>query len=187
MTPRPGKTQPLSDGHNRFTGRLILPETVAPIVSEEALPELFQKVERAKHEWEVTADALPELVCLLDERGCVIRANRTVETWDIALVTSVHGRNFHQLIHPDCDGAFCHVRQFLDNGRLVASAGQQSEFETYDTVLNRHLQMRIQPVSESGTTSPVTVVILQDITKSKQAEEAVRRYTSRLEATAVIA
>ena len=35
-------------------------------------------IERAKREWECTADALAELVCLLDSAGRIIRANRVV-------------------------------------------------------------------------------------------------------------
>src|SRR5512143_3881080 len=34
--------------------------------------ELFEKVERAKREWEATVDSLPDLVCLIDRNGCVI-------------------------------------------------------------------------------------------------------------------
>ena len=54
--------------------------------AEEALKDLLKKVERAKQEWESTADSLPELVCLVDDRGRIIRANRTVETWNLARV-----------------------------------------------------------------------------------------------------
>src|ERR1700741_2151479 len=38
---------------------------------------------RAKDEWECTVDALPDLICLLDVAGKVVRINRVVERWEL--------------------------------------------------------------------------------------------------------
>jgi PAS domain-containing protein len=51
----------------------------------------LQQVVQAKHQWETTLDALPQLVCLIDERGLVIRANRTLERWQLGEVKSIRG------------------------------------------------------------------------------------------------
>ena len=40
-------------------------------------------IERAKLEWESTADALAALVCMLSGDGKVVRANRVVEDWSL--------------------------------------------------------------------------------------------------------
>ncbi|MGB9149759.1 MAG: hypothetical protein WCB36_05880, partial [Burkholderiales bacterium] len=43
-------------------------------------------IAQAKLEWESTADSLPQMVFLLDEKTNVIRANRTVERWGVGRV-----------------------------------------------------------------------------------------------------
>ena len=40
--------------------------------AETSTPEIFEKVERAKREWEASVDTLPELVCLLDSQGRIL-------------------------------------------------------------------------------------------------------------------
>src|SRR5512147_2566433 len=100
--------------------------------AEEPLPQLFEKVERAKQEWEATADSLPELVCVLDEQGRVARASRAIETWGLAQVTQVHGRNFHQLMHPNCFGPFCDLYRFLEEARQTTPVDRAAELELAD-------------------------------------------------------
>src|SRR5271168_2555932 len=46
-------------------------------------------IEKAKHEWECTADALSAMVCLLHADGTVLRANRVVEHWGLGSVSCV--------------------------------------------------------------------------------------------------
>ena len=68
----------------------ILPEPQA----EDALGDHERRaaIEKAKREWECTADALPALVCLLNSQGVVLRANRVVEHWGLGSVGSVIGK-----------------------------------------------------------------------------------------------
>ena len=54
-------------------------------------------VERAKQEWEATLDSLDHLVCLLDAQGRVVRANRTIERWQLASVVAVGGQAFSKI------------------------------------------------------------------------------------------
>ena len=66
-----------------------------------------QAIARAKQEWECTVDALPQLVCVLNGDGQIVRANRAIESWSLGKVDEVQGRAIHQLLHPECDGAAC--------------------------------------------------------------------------------
>ena len=52
---------------------------------------------RAKKEWERTVDVLPEIVCLVDADGKVVRSNRTIERWGLGDVTKVAGKDVHEL------------------------------------------------------------------------------------------
>src|SRR5256885_12638623 len=46
-------------------------------------PGVGAAIARAKLEWECTVDALPDLICLLDGRGHVLRVNRVCERWNL--------------------------------------------------------------------------------------------------------
>ena len=49
------------------------------ILNRVSMQNIFAKVEQAKQEWEATLDVLPQLICLIDEDGKLLRANRTIE------------------------------------------------------------------------------------------------------------
>ena len=70
--------------------------------AEESLKESLMLIGRVKREWESTADSLPQLICLLDNRGNILRTNRTVERWNLGKVLTNKGRSFHDLLHAAC-------------------------------------------------------------------------------------
>ncbi len=147
--------------------------------AEEALQELMKKTEQAKEEWESTADSLPELVCLVDDRGRIIRANRIVETWNLGRVVEVRGRGAHELLHPGCTDVTCYLDAFWKQAWAEAMQGQLAQCEAYDEILKRHILVRVQPLKGEAIGS--TVVVVQDVTERKRAEEALKEYSERLE------
>ncbi|HEY4690847.1 MAG TPA: ATP-binding protein [Anaerolineae bacterium] len=150
---------------------------------EQALRELFAKVERAKREWESAIDSLPELVCLVDRQGQVMRANRTVEAWNLGLVIAVNGRELHTLLHPGCSGAGCELMAFLKDALQQAIQGQVRQREINDPFLKRHILVNVRPVLDhQGQVSATTVVVVHDITERKRVEEAEREQRALAEA-----
>lgn len=137
-------------------------------ISENLFWEVFGKVEQAKQEWEATLDALPQLICLVDSAGQILRANRTLESWKLGKVHSVKGRDLHRLLHPRCVESPCQLDAFLQRS---LAANQSDEIELDDRQLHRYLQIRTRPIQDRRRiTEPITVFILQDITQRKAAE-----------------
>lgn len=157
------------------TNEMIEKELIA-----DTLPwEIFSKVEQAKQEWEATLDALPQLVCLVDNEGQILRANRTLEAWTLGTVTSVKGRNLHALLHPHCDAAQCTLAHFLSR---TLSAHRPGEIEISDPCLQRFIQMKIQPVEDRRRlTERTNAVIIHDITQRKAAEDQLQQTNEALQ------
>lgn len=61
-------------------------------------------LEKAKQHWQSAADIMPQLICLLNGKGQLIRTNRTVERWGLGRVDDVRGLHLHAILHPDCAG-----------------------------------------------------------------------------------
>jgi signal transduction histidine kinase/DNA-binding response OmpR family regulator len=157
-------------------------ELAQRIQAEEELKELLKKVEQAKQEWESTANSLPDLICLVDDRGRIIQANRTVETWNLARVVGVKGRALHELLHPGCTGIFCYLNSFWKGAWKGSLRGQPAQCEAYDEFLKRHVLVRVQPWKDQGKGMALgsTVVVVQDITERKRMEEELRKAYSDL-------
>jgi len=68
---------------------------------------------QAKQEWEAVIDSLVPVICLLDSQGCIIRANRTIERWNLGQVKEVNGRTIHSLFHPQCQDVNCSFKASL--------------------------------------------------------------------------
>jgi signal transduction histidine kinase len=147
-----------------------------------SLERTFQQVERAKQEWESAIDSLSELICMVDSRGHIIRANRTVEVWNLGRVVSVQDQSLHELLHPACTSRECILGSFLLTALQKALINQPSQIDTEDPILGRHLLVNVRPVIAKKSPSVRTAtIVVQDITERKALEKALESYTNRLE------
>jgi signal transduction histidine kinase len=143
-------------------------------------------IARAKREWQGIADALPQLVCLLNRKGLVVRANRVVERWLIGQVRDVLGLDLHQLLHRDCRSADCRLRRALESAWNELPEAAVSEFELLDELLGKavKVELRLMPVSPeraAAAAGDYAVCIASDVTQLRLAQEGQRLLNQELE------
>ncbi len=147
--------------------------------------DLFRRIERAKQEWEATADAIPDLICMVDGNGRIVRVNRAVETWGLTSVTEAPGLPLHDVVHPECESPSCYLGLLIKRLPDVIFRGERPRVEVYDRHLRRHIQATVYPLPASARTKNVhataAVIFLKDVSEQKAVEESLRRYTTRLE------
>lgn len=144
-----------------------------------------EKIAQAKLEWEATVDALPHFVCLLDEQRRIVRANRSVERWVAGSVGDVRGHKVHELLHPGCSDPSCYMGNLCHGAWAEVLSGRPVEYEVEDHVLKRHLDIQFRPTARrpGGATNNASraVLVLQDITKIKHAEQVLKSSNDELE------
>ena len=143
-------------------------------------------IARAKTEWEQAVDLLPDLVCLVDPQGHVIRVNRTVERWGLGDVSEVRGRNLHNVMHPACPLKTCPLRSALVTP-VGAQVGKiEHKVTATDTVLDRTLVIQKRFMLGSGKrveheTPGCAMVVISDISPLHKAQMELWKLNKTLE------
>jgi signal transduction histidine kinase len=143
-------------------------------------------IEKAKLEWEGTADAMEALVFLLGPGGMVLRANRVAEDWSLGTVGAIIGANAHTLLHPECRNPRCGLASFITHALKEIRRGRRTQFELQDALSMRHLHFTIRPMrrrrgvdAEGG--DPLAVFVANDVSALYRAQDALERLNSSLE------
>lgn len=141
-----------------------------------------EQIQLAKQEWEFTADSIPQLIFLLDRDDNVLRTNRTLENWGLGRVVDAPGRKLHDLLHPLCQDADCHLkniwRSSVDNMAQDFSVEYQTEDKFLQRYLNLHFRFHRSPQDAEGG---FIVVVISDISDIKQAERRLQDTNAELE------
>jgi signal transduction histidine kinase len=166
-------------------GSEYMPEHADATLVRQTTDDLFRKVERAKREWESTVDSLPDLVCLIDHHGRIMRANRIIEEWQLGRVALVKGQLFHDLVHAGCTDPACYCDALIRRSIADAAQGEPLEQEAYDPFLKRHVHLHTHPVKDGDNdTASTIVVVVRNITERKQIEQERERLIADLNAYA---
>jgi PAS domain S-box-containing protein len=130
---------------------------------------------RAKREWELTFDAVPDLIMIIDKKHRILRANRaTADRLGVRLDELV-GLNCYKAFHgTDEPPDFCPHRQLLANG-LEHTA------EVHEDRLGGDFLVSVSPLRDPDGTITGSVHVARDITERKQAEEALKSARDGLE------
>jgi signal transduction histidine kinase len=134
---RPGPDEtPMREAAVEITRRLLARNTS---IDRSDRSRLLAAIHRAKREWEHTADALPEIVGLLDSRWRIVRVSRAVERWHLGGVREAIGRGLHSLVHPFCTDPSCPFQASLELATRELGRSRRASFEIADAALARDL------------------------------------------------
>jgi signal transduction histidine kinase len=143
-------------------------------------------IEKAKLEWESTADAMAALVCLLGAEGQVLRANRVIEDWSLGTVSGVIGVHAHTLLHPGCKIVRCALADFIARAVQEIKRGKRKQFELQEPLGARHVHYTLRPMrlrrgasSERG--DACAIFVASDVSALYRAQDALERLNSSLE------
>jgi signal transduction histidine kinase len=148
-------------------------------------------IARAKREWQCIADALPQMVCLLDRNGRVVRANLVVERWLSSPVRDVLGVDLHELLHRHCQTSPCALRTALGGAWDELVRAGSSEFELTDELLGKavKVEMKLMPGladdpaagRDPAAGHNYAIFIASDVTQLRNAQEGQRLLNLELE------
>jgi len=146
----------------------------------------LQQVVEAKRQWETTLDALPQLVCLIDENGLLIRANRTLERWQLGEVRSVRGARVHDLLHPGCTDAGCDLRVQWERMLQQLNDTQFAECALHDLLPGFDLHLSLCKVNSSrygdgAAEQGYAFLLIEDMSLQKRQERLLVDYNQELE------
>ena len=139
----------------------------------------------AKIEWERTADALPEVVGLLDRRRRVVRVNKSLERWLLGTVQDSLGHDLHSILHPSCADADCTFRRELDQALESLNERDESKFELSDATLGLDLAFEFRVASDpSGAPSRPwqrVAFVVSNVTSLRHVERNLKNLNQTLE------
>lgn len=127
-----------------------------------------------REQWEMTFDAVPDLIMLLDHRHRIIRANKAMGRRLRVNPKELVGRACYEVVHgTDAPPVFCpHVRLLTD--------GREHSVETSEGRIGGTFLVTVSPLGNKKAGAPGCVHVARDITVLKETE---RQLTRAKEAT----
>jgi signal transduction histidine kinase len=155
--------------------RRMLAWSRAPAGSQRA--RVLAAIVEAKQEWERTADALPELVGLVDRSRRIVRINRALERWSLGTVQEAIGKNVHGVLHPGCPRAGCDLNSLLEGAFEKLSAAPTATFELADAVCGMDLVVVLNATADTENAA----LIVSNVTSLRRAERELKLLNRALE------
>jgi PAS domain S-box-containing protein len=130
--------------------------------------QLFEQVARAKVEWEITFDSIPELVAIIDAEHCLVRVNRALAARLGTSPDCLVGQRCYAALHgTDAPWPGCPHPQALATGRPTT-------LEIEDPHLGGIFLITTSPLLTAEDQPLGCVHIARDITEMKRLEEEAR-------------
>lgn len=138
---------------------------------ENKLRDSLDKMNQSEQEWSATTEAIPQLICLLDVDGNVIRSNGTLGGWQLARSDELTGRKLHNLVRRIFPDFATQIRQHWAEARELLQKGHNSTFDGTDNLTSRYFHVQYEPIGNRIIEEhSFAAVSIQDITAQKQLE-----------------
>lgn len=169
---------PVRAADGGVAGLVGVSRDVTPLkTAERRLRSAVSQINRIRGEWRATLDALPEVVCLIDDRFRILRCNRASEDFGMGRDAALIGRPLHEAIHPACVDPGCYLPEVLcEAAERLPTTGELTT-QRLDAALGRHVRVRVRRLRHGrGWVGPSHLVVtLEDVTERVAAEERYRR------------
>jgi PAS domain S-box-containing protein len=132
------------------------------------------QISRAKEEWEITFDAFPDLIAILDRDHKILRVNKAMAEILGSRPEKLVGQTCYEVVHgTQAPPAFCpHARLMADG--IAGSAEAREERLGGDFLIS------VTPIQDKGGTVVGSVHVARDITARKRMEKALEEKTHEL-------
>ncbi|HHJ35265.1 MAG TPA: hypothetical protein ENJ87_05835, partial [Gammaproteobacteria bacterium] len=143
-------------------------------------------ISRAKKQWELVIDTLPQLVIAMDDSARITRVNRTVESWGIGKVNKVDGLSVSDFLRClNNDGTedawmteWPHIWQEIKNRDAI-----ERKIEKKQTGKTYQYTLRKISDYDSNKDQCYAVLIIDDITTRQDIEVSLKTHALKLEKT----
>jgi PAS domain S-box-containing protein len=139
--------------------------------------EMQNEILRAKNEWELTFDAVPDMIAIIDRNHRILRVNQSIAQRIGLAPDQMIGRACYQLIHTRNEPL-----GICPHSRLLAD-GNPHSVDIHEDNLNGDFQVTVSPLHNGAGEVIGSVHILHDITEAKRTQESLadrERFLNRL-------
>ena len=158
--------------------------TSRKIIEKNNINNHTENISRAKKQWELVIDTLPQLIIVMDDNARITRVNRTVEAWDVGKVNKVDGlyvSDFLKCLNDNyADDAWTsdwpYIWQQIKNKDVLVR-----------TIENEHsgkiYQYSLRRISDYDFNKDhcYAVLIIDDITARQSVEKSLKEHAQELE------
>ncbi len=131
---------------------------------------------RAKNDWELTFDAVPDMICILDEDHTILRINQAMADFCGMSKDEAIGKPCHQVVHASsCPPEGC-------PHKLLIKDDQPHVAELYEKKLDTYLHVSVTPLTDNNGKHGC-VHVARDISAEKKSELALNAEKERLAVT----
>jgi PAS domain S-box-containing protein len=141
----------------------------------------------AKMVWEGTVDTLNQLVVVLNEDANIIRVNKAIQIWQLGTVNSHINESVENLI---LEITPCGIPETLNCWEEIWSnlpEFQHIAWEAVNELSNKVFRFSLRIIGSDLTNGKIhkgfAVLVVEDITQSKHAEDKLKHYNTQLENT----
>jgi PAS domain S-box-containing protein len=158
--------------------------TSRKIIERNKIINKAENISRAKKQWQLIIDSLPQLVIAMDENARITRTNRTIETWEMGKVNKVDGLYVSDFLNHlndnHADDAWTSDwpyiwQQIKKSDSIVRKIEKKHMGKTYLYTLRKI------PDYDSNNDQCYAVLVIDDITTRQDVENSLKDHALQLE------